>query len=1004
MAIRSGKIFNEFSLGFISPLDVDTTKVPSEALADVRNFEINNPLLLLKGSPGFEIPEEYGELPPWSGSDTIGMRVWSVERPSPKDVLILVRKSKNILLHSEFYLGWEDNGGVTKGDNVQFEVDNSVGRTGINIESGASSGYIEKGLDVPDGTNIQFSMFTRSNYTVTLRVIDSSGSDSISIPSSGNIWVRNSVTRTVSSNASIRVELDANNNVDIYGPQVEIKGDGDPEDMSEYGYTTNTPNPNYIWMFPRWDGSDWVNEWTEITEQRLAVSGNISNNVINAEFGVPDDYLKGWQLSVASEDISDLQEMTIVGNTSTNVTVISTSIGPLRGLYASRSPVMSETNLNNIDDVRFTEALGRLYISFGKERRPFVLFYHNKPARFNGLYPSINSFILDYQTHFFPILRQDNLLSASNFERFGMEYSVDETTIGEAVAASGKLIISELPDPPPGLYKPVPFNLRIGSNVLGFDLFTESPEDIATGVNALSLVSATHTGDRSGGTVEITAATAGADGNNILFSNEDGTWTDYVEFVPDSGTLEGGLDTDSVEPGDYYIHLVITLENGTKLLYREAEPLVVLSTTKSLEITISLGQVGFLSRINRIEGYIGDTEDYISMYKQFTLTSNSEDWDVDGVRLKAVVVLSKLKEPLETTTMLQDMFRNPNLEVRSRFDNLHYLGGRIFVSNIPENPNFVRFSNIRGITEEVDIFPFSESEGFGYIYTDPGASDEIRALGTSIDGNLMIFRGAETSIYEVSSGREFQRRFFVLFKGIGVAHQNALVEQTDFGSFWYDERGMYWYRGGISQPERIDVGRVSNYFKQFREYINDSFAVFNHRVNEYWIFVRKSESDYEIIRFSPLFNNFNIMSLDTDTPQQSASVTRSGDVLVSTRKKILEYNPHGNSKNLKTSIAHTHKIRIGTSRDDKQLDELFIEGNSPHNYTMQLFINDEVTTRHGNSKTILNTLRRWVRSIRAFSRVSKFSVRIESTDDDDRPEISEFGVIYTSRRDRYGSR
>lgn len=1022
------EIFRSFEQGFISKEDVDTSKVTNNALARVENFEINKPLFSLAHTSGFE---DYVDipLPIYSGGKTIAHKMWSVEHPEPREILLVVRKSNNLLTLSNQFPLWENafaHPDVFLGSEV--EIDGALNHHSWRFEA-TDPLTIIRDIDYPKtypvGTQFHFSVWYNSEENVpTVTLADGVGTSSNNNPLTAmdtyGKWKRLSVTRTMMSadDHQVRITIGNGHTVELYGAHLQIV----PleEIPQSYGYTVNAINPTYIFMFPKWNGEEWVEEWDELTEGWAAISGDVANDnrmVLNT--GVPVDHFKGYQLRRTSGEMLD---RTICGNTQPGtfmqeLDLISDGVGALHGVEIHRSPAIVEEELTGIEKVNFTQGLNRLYITFGSSKRPFVVYYHDQSSKFEGVYPEVKRFVMDYQTHFFPIITPDRALAGSRYERFGMYYECVESDVVSSVKASGRIAFVGMEPEPPGMWKPINSYIYIKDETIGIDLASITPSALASAISLIDGITATSSGNREDGEVIVEYDTEGSVGNTITFMPEDHDTFNFhgMYFIPWNNKLSGGVDGNQLSADTYHVFLVVTLENGTKLFYRESEgnSAVDISENKTIKVNISFEQAGLLSRIRDIDVYVGKgTDDHVQMFKEASISPDTSGWSVDDHRLTFEVLIGSLISPEQTTTLMQDVFRNPNLEVRARYDYLHYLRGRIFVGGIRGKINYIRFTNIRGTVEELDIFPYSEPDQYGFIYTDPGNANPIVGLSETLDGNLMVFRRNQTSIYEVSTGREFQRRFFTLFENIGLAHQNAIAFNTDFGSFWYDEKDIYWYMGGMQQPQRIAAGRVRNWFNLFGSYLSDTFAVWNPKLNEYWIFMRIGEDDVHanriILRYSPQFENFNV--LNPNFIPEFADVSISGNIVISVSTAIgASFFTHTNeehSEKLARSVAETHKIVIGDTHVDKILDEIFIEGKSEETFEVAVFVNDEETARAGNLKTLLSTLRRWVRALRAFTRVYKFSIRIRSAAGffGKRPTISEFGVRFSVRTRRYGSR
>ncbi len=192
-----------------------------------------------------------------------------------------------------------------------------------------------------------------------------------------------------------------------------------------------------------------------------------------------------------------------------------------------------------------------------------------------------------------------------------------------------------------------------------------------------------------------------------------------------------------------------------------------------------------------------------------------------------------------------------------------YINGRMYVAPVSDNNRYIRFSSIRGLVSEIDMFPFSESEGYGYVaLPEDFSTGEITGLVQTPTNDLLIFNDNSTCVYETSLGQSFSKKIKSWYKDIGCISQRIIVSESDYGIFWCDKNNIYWLKPGTWDPERIGSGRVAGLH---RKYVNnnasDMFALWSSKDKEYWICY---PNDDFILRYSPQFNNWNKLWLIDD--------------------------------------------------------------------------------------------------------------------------------------------
>jgi hypothetical protein len=325
----------------------------------------------------------------------------------------------------------------------------------------------------------------------------------------------------------------------------------------------------------------------------------------------------------------------------------------------------------------------------------------------------------------------------------------------------------------------------------------------------------------------------------------------------------------------------------------------------------------------------------------------------------------------------------------------------------------LRFSHIRGLVEEIDLFPYDEEQGYGFIIPSTGGVVErIMGICPSPDDDLMIFRERSVTMYEVASGRIFGSRLRNLFRGIGLATHKAIAYDTDYGVFWYDYNDVYMYPGGIAQPTRISQNRIQKYWRNnLAEYIPFSFAIFNRNKLEYWIFIQTSgtlndfnEGEFNIFKYSLEHDNWNIMRFPFVPISATQRVDGMIEVVASTAESNIMFQERNGAIKLPVGHLESHEIDFGDSQLRKQFEEIYSDYTTDGSFTLTLLINNETTAATGNTKTFVTGRTIDKRPVKAFSSSGRIRVRYDQLDQDYTDRINEIGLNFRIKRERYGAK
>jgi hypothetical protein len=261
----------------------------------------------------------------------------------------------------------------------------------------------------------------------------------------------------------------------------------------------------------------------------------------------------------------------------------------------------------------------------------------------------------------------------------------------------------------------------------------------------------------------------------------------------------------------------------------------------AIDITPWISAEFFSPRLTAIEVYIGDNTalatDATGYYYSVKVYTSVAGWveNNSAYTLDYTLTVAAL-DTVQPSLFLNLGGRPPDCETRAKFNIQKYLLGRIFIANVAEGTAMIRFSNINGLTEELDVFAYT-SDGYGYILIEAGLGEQIKALGITIENDLLICKSRSTHVYQIQSGNATAKRLRQLFNGIGANSQRSLVS-TDVGNFWYDYNDIYWYQGGYSNPVRISEGKLRQWWRRLDQAnIDASFALYNRALNEFWIVI-----------------------------------------------------------------------------------------------------------------------------------------------------------------------
>lgn len=891
------ELLSEFSRGLISEYDIDTNKVPKNALKDCINVEINRPLFMLKKASGYDTELN---IPEFSGARTVLVRRWGIELLGGKELTTLVRASENLLKFSEDFEMSSVWSFTPAGASLTPNNADAPKRRADLISSPSSGTKLEQQLGSAElsavsGKTVIFSVYAKSASTgsMTISVVDNNGSSSNTVTVLSTVFKRFSVSRQISggvTSVTVRIEFTGDySSIHIWGAQLEINSGDIPYD---YGMTGRYTRPYYIFLYPYYLNGVWVNDWLELTEQR---HGKVSNLVAGSGFDITgidgtDYYYINWRVLKVSGSSQPLYVYDYTQSTGTFTTNNTTGlangdeIGVCRFQSAFESPYIQQGI--GIDERYITviETYSEQRISFGSVLKPLIIKYKSV----------VNAFLSP---------------RTINYDTFVLCYS-------------------------------------------------------------------SHTG---------------------VFLSTNGSENCGVSIKSVTGVTGAG----SFAAGTYYIALVMVIDG--QRFYVNRASVTLSGTMNTIRVSVGVNEGYFNPRLVSVEIYVGTSSEDWNLFYATSASISGSTWPFSSPDFVGVIDITDINSL--NPSLLQNLGRVSSIESRAKFDLQYYIRGRRVIAGGQTSADYVRFSHISGLNEWLDDFAYVESEGYGYIIADPGTIEGIVGFCATRDNDLLIFKESSVMLYEVQSGGPIKRLVRIV-NGIGLSTHRGIVS-SDYGVFWYDSNGVYMYSGGISSPIKISEGRLSNYFRNvLKQYLPYSFAIFNRKLSEYWIFTQKSGNvgssdynDYVVLRYSPEYSNWNLLRF----PFVPVSVSEKVDgeiILCSATSSIFKYGYSTNQLGNCFALTHPLQLNSGSPKLVKDIDIVY---NVSNNLLLHVIVDDEQAARSGNVIQYLSAVKHMERQPRQGTKFTKLSLKFEQSGGNTF-EVSQCSVDYIDLKERYARR
>lgn len=510
----------------------------------------------------------------------------------------------------------------------------------------------------------------------------------------------------------------------------------------------------------------------------------------------------------------------------------------------------------------------------------------------------------------------------------------------------------------------------------------------------------------------------------------DSAYTDTYAGGIDVGISGAGAGSTIMIPAGVYTYFLVAVADGQRYCIKKST-FTVLSTYDTISMNLWIFDAVMAKRIEKLELYwiptAGSTyePDAVLQYESSLLTGTWTHSSGGNKRyissLSGVTTLSTL-----TTSLTQNIQRSFDTKSIATYDYRAFLRGRSYIGGVnisngaltPVSYDYMRFSSIANLVQEINVYPFAVDSSYGYIIAEAGSAEDTTGIGVTPQNDLLIFKNKSTFLYEVSSqSSQLGKRLVNAFKGIGCSNWRGIVNNSDYGTFFFDDNDIYQYLGGINPPKRISLGKVSKYWRSLRNSSNvhfaskeygdlaSGFAFFNKKLNELWVFVRVTEAnggtyaDYKVLRYSVEFDNWNIMQFSSVIVGITDDLNSEVKLLTSTGD-ILKYGY--TTTNLLTPYFTTHKIPFTTLFKYKRLAEISINYSSDQDVRLYVYLNDETNPRTGNSPTFSSSNKNFARGLRDGSVCYKASIKCAQVTPGDTFKVSEIGINYEKATRRFG--
>lgn len=885
------KSLTEFTSGFIPTGEITEEKYPENGLLDVLNFEHGTTIGALQTRGKYDTL--YSDFPLYSGLPA-RIKSWTVDKPSPKSLILIVMRSRNLLFASHdteatnpsnaTYWTFTAGGGTLVPNSDSFDL--VTGHIGDKVTAPTASTKMtqvvttniteirSRGFDTAI-FSIYLKITSAANVTLRMTTNGTGGGTFTQTASVTTSWARYNVSHAIAADCtSITVEWQSTgtNALSFWGAQLEGCMAGNPIPTA-YGESFNVQCPYSLWMRSRWDftaqadanPNAWVDGWQNLTEvlytdiQDYTATGN-KIHLKNSSGYAPkklttffNNYFNHWLVRKAGPNVADgancyIGTSTYDGSTDCVVNGIGFtqySWSGYKGHFIHKSWITTSGLFTSIgitdESIRIITAYDRVYTTFGNLIPPMVVQF----------IPSTSS------NPFNSLLGQYNMFYADVLSKVG------------------------------GLV----------SNTIGYDCIAQ-------------------------GSFSTTTTTG--------------------------GTIANGF---------YYATLVLVLDNGIRIP-EQASSFSITTGNNSVIIVATLTAIALTPRVTAVEVYVGNSASSNSQFLYATYYNTNVNWIDSGYYLKVTATLTTTPDSA-AHTLLQNTARSNTIELRGSGKYLEYLGGRIYLGAPVESDDYLRFSSIRGITQEFCCFPFSQSDGYGFVAVEEGTSDTIRGIATTPDSDLAIFKGRGVYIYEVMSGSAGTRRLRQAFKGIGISSgKEGLLCKSPAGVFFADDNDVYLYSGGYSYPKRITQNKIRNYWNATYRTATYLKSVYNYQLNEYWIIANcspMSSATYAtILRYMVTTDSWSIMRFKTGLgPMWDIDEHDSLVPVALFSGSIIKIDINGATGLYDTCSVTTGKIKLDTDMKSSYLLGVkikYVSDTTP--VQIKVLLDNDAAVRSGMSATI----------------------------------------------------
>ena len=316
---------------------------------------------------------------------------------------------------------------------------------------------------------------------------------------------------------------------------------------------------------------------------------------------------------------------------------------------------------------------------------------------------------------------------------------------------------------------------------------------------------------------------------------------------------------------------------------------------------------------------------------------------------------------------INDVF---NLDCNPIAKVIKLFNGRLYFANMPDYPNYLRFSTHSGNgVSMLDIAPMSESGGLGYFLVSSEEVDTIKSVASCLNNQLLVFQGNSVLVYELAGGKALNIRLREIFKGFDLSSVDSIETEGQVGTIWLGEKGdLFLYDGGSKLPVSLTYQRIKNWlYNNYGQYLATSFGCWDFTKNIYILYLQTDTDVYVAIKFKLSQSSLTITTQSFSDNFLSLIRDINRDILFVSPNSVFKKNyaiftqgindipAEGAYHRSPESLIESNIWNHGNYFSNYNGISIFAERNTNSNINIDAITNDETTYRNRNHKLFVAT-------------------------------------------------